>query len=81
VAELSEPDDAVLGGVLAKLFRERNIRPPDDLLPYLIRRIERSVPKAHEIVARLDEEASAEHRPISRALARELLDDTADLFD
>ena len=81
VATLSEPDDAVLGGVLAKLFRERNIRPPEDLLPYLLRRIERSVPQAREIVRRLDEEASALHRPVTRALAREILEDTGDLFD
>ena len=81
VATLSEPDDAVLGGVLLKLFRERNIRPPEDLLPYLLRRIERSVPKAREVVERLDEEASALNRPVTRALAREILEDTADLFD
>ena len=81
VAQLAEPDDAVLGGVLLKLFRERNIRPPDDLLPYLLRRMERSVPRAREMVERLDEEASAQNRPVSRALARELLDDTADLFE
>jgi len=81
VAQLAEPDDAVLSGVLLKLFRERNIRPPDDLLPYLLRRIERSVPKAREVVHRLDEEASALHRPVTRALAREILEDTADLFE
>ena len=81
VGSLSEPDDAVLSGVLLKLFRERNIRPPEDLLPYLLRRMERSVPHAYELVARLDEEASALHRPVSRALAREILEDTADLFD
>ena len=81
VALLSEPDDAVLTGVLVKLFRERNIRPPEDLLPYLLRRIERSVPKAREMVERLDDEASALHRPVTRALAREILEDTADLFD
>jgi chromosomal replication initiation ATPase DnaA len=81
VAQLGEPDDDVLGGVLAKLFRERNIRPPEDLLPYLVRRIERSVPKAREVVQRLDEEASAGHRPVTRALAREILDDTDEPFD
>ncbi len=81
VAELEEPDDVVLTTVLAKFFRERNIRPPEDLIPYLVRRIERSVPKAREIVERLDEEASAEHRPVSRVLARRILEDTADLFD
>lgn len=83
VAEIDEPDDLVLEEVIRKFFRQRNIRPTDDLLPYLLRRIERSVPKAHEIVVRLDEAADAEQRPVSRALARqffEISDDTLDLF-
>jgi chromosomal replication initiation ATPase DnaA len=73
VALLAEPDDAVLTALLEKFFRERSIRPPEDLLPYLVRRIERSAPSAREIVARLDERADAEHRAISKALAREIL--------
>ena len=80
VAPLQEPDDAVLRGVMSRMFRERHIRAPDDLLVYLIRRIERSVPAARDMVARIDEAASAEGRPISRALARELLEETGDLF-
>ena len=77
VAELMAPDDAVLGAALAKFFRERNIRPADDLVPYLLRRIERSIPRARAIVAMLDETADAERRPISRALARRVLEDGA----
>jgi chromosomal replication initiation ATPase DnaA len=80
VVELAEPDDAVLSGVLARLFRERSIRPPDDLIPYLIRRIGRSVPEARAVVDRLDEAALADGRPVSRALAREVLEVTGDLF-
>lgn len=83
VVEIEEPDDVVLEEVIRKFFRERNIRPTDDLLPYLLRRIERSVPKAQEIVARLDEAADATQKPISRALARQFLEisnDTLDLF-
>jgi chromosomal replication initiation ATPase DnaA len=81
VALLQEPDDLVLLGVMSKLFRERHIRPPEDVLLYLIRRIERSVPAARAVVARLDETALAEQRPVSRALAREILEDTGNLFD
>lgn len=84
VAEVEEPDDAILESVLRKFFRERNIRPTDDLIPYLLRRIERSVPKAREIVIRLDEAADAEGRAISRALARQILETeppTLNLFD
>lgn len=83
VAEIEEPDDLVLEQVLRNLFRERNIRPTEDLVPYLLRRIERSVPRAREMVARLDEAADAEQRPVSRALARQFFEistDTPDLF-
>ncbi|HWA61568.1 MAG TPA: DnaA/Hda family protein [Caulobacteraceae bacterium] len=84
VTEIAEPDDKVLEGVLRKFFRERNIRPAEDVYPYLLRRIERSVPAAFDIVARLDEFADAEQRDITRALARQILeneDDTLNLFD
>jgi len=84
VAVIGEPDDVVLEGVLRKFFRERNIRPADDVYPYLIRRIERSVRVAREIVARLDEAADAEQRDITRALARQILESdeqTLNLFE
>ena len=84
VAELGEPDDELLRGVLQKFFRERHILPSDDIYPYLLRRMERSVPVALAIVERLDEASDAEHRPVSRALARQILeegDGTPDLFE
>ncbi len=71
VATLEEPDEAVLAGVLATLFRARNIRPADDVLPYLLRRMERSVPAAAALVERLDEEG----KPVTRVLARAVLGD------
>ena len=83
VAELGEPDDALLEGVLKKFFRERHIRPSDDIFSYLLRRMERSVPVALALVERLDEASDAEQRPISRALARQILEEgegTPDLF-
>lgn len=84
VAVIGEPDDAVLEGVLRKFFRERNIKPYDDVYPYLMRRIERSVRVAREIVTRLDEAADAEHREITRSLARQILEadePTLDLYE
>jgi chromosomal replication initiation ATPase DnaA len=84
VAEIEAPDDEVLEGVLRKFFKERSIRPAQDIFPYLLRRMERSVPAAREIVKRLDEVADEEQRPISRALARQIMDgdtDNIDLFE
>jgi chromosomal replication initiation ATPase DnaA len=73
VASLRPPDDAVLEGVLLKLFTERNIRPGRDVVAYLLRRIERSVPAVRDVVDRIDEKAGAEGREITRPLAREVL--------
>lgn len=74
VAPVGELDDLVLRGVLDKLFRGRGIRPADDLLDYLVRRIERSAVRAREVVALLDGAATAEHRSVNRALASKVLD-------
>ena len=81
VALIEEPDDQVLEGVLRKFFKERSIRPPNDVFPYLLRRMERSIPAARDIVARLDEAADDEHRPISRAIARQILEDDTENLD
>ena len=77
VIELAEPDDIILRGLLLKLFKERHIRPPPDLIAYLLRRMERSAPAAEALVEALDDAALAGRRAVSRALARELLKDKA----
>ncbi len=78
VVVLGEPDDAVLRGVLINLFQERSIRAPDDLLAYLVRRMERSAAAARAMVRALDEASSAESRPVSRVLARQILKDESE---
>lgn len=81
VAEIAEPDDDLLRSVMLSLFRERSIRPSDDLYPYLLRRIRRSVPEAREMIRRLDEGIDEETRPVSRALARQILEDQTQFLD
>ncbi len=84
VGQIDEPDDLILESVLRKFFRERNIRPAEDVFPYLLHRIERSAPKALAMVKRLDEAADAEGRAVSRALARQILEaepPTLNLFE
>ncbi len=73
VAELQTPDDVVLEGVLARYFRERNIRPRKNVLEYLVRRIERSAPAARAVVERIDVAAASDGRSVTRDLAREVL--------
>jgi len=81
VAEIGEPDDALMIAVLEALFREKHIRAAPDLYEFLLRRMERSVTAARTLVARLDEAAAEQGRPVNRLLAREVLEETADLFE
>ena len=68
------PDDAVLAAMLEARFAERGIRPAKDVIPYLLRRIDRSAAAAADVVERLD----ALHRPVTRALAREAVEGGAE---
>ena len=74
IARLEPPDDALLSAVLVKLFADRQITVPANLIPYLASRMERSIAAARQLVAALDARALAEGRPITRSLAAELLD-------
>jgi chromosomal replication initiation ATPase DnaA len=78
---MDAPDDAVLAAMLEARFAERGIRPAKDVIPYLLRRIDRSAAAAADVVGRLD----ALHRPVTRSLAREALEgasgESGDLFD
>ena len=64
------PDDAVLSAMLEARFAERGIRPQKDVIPYLLRRIDRSAAAAADVVERLD----VLHRPVTRALARAVVE-------
>lgn len=74
LVKLGEPDDELLGLVLAKLFAERGIKVGDDLIRWLVVRIERSLVAAQSVVAALDAAALARRRAITIPLAREIVD-------
>lgn len=74
LAQLEAPDDALLSAVLVKLFSDRQVAVPANLIPYLISRMPRSIGAARALVAELDARALAAGRPITRALAGEILD-------
>ncbi len=77
VARLERPDDALLAAVLVKLFADRGVAVKPSLIGWLLRRMERSLAAAGALVAALDARALAEGRPVSRALAAEVLDSLA----
>jgi chromosomal replication initiation ATPase DnaA len=70
---LEPPDDALLRAVLVKLFADRQLDVDESLIGYLVTRIERSFASARAAVGALDREALRQKRPVTRALAVELL--------
>lgn len=77
VVAMEAPDDAVLSAILATRFAERSITPGEGVIDYLVKRIDRSAEAVIDVVDRLD----AEHRPVTRALARQVLEASSPLDD
>jgi chromosomal replication initiation ATPase DnaA len=77
VVTVAPPDEQLLRAVLLKLFTDRQLDVDENLLGYLTIRIERSFAAASAVVAALDREALRQGRPVTRALAGELLRDGA----
>jgi chromosomal replication initiation ATPase DnaA len=73
---IGAPDDALLGAVIAKLFRDRQLQVGAEVVDYVLPRMERSLNAAQRLVAALDGAALAGRRPITVALARTVLADT-----
>lgn len=71
--ELRSPDDALLRAVMVKLFADRQLAVDEALIAYLSTRMERSFAAARAAVEDLDREALRQKRPVTRALAAELL--------
>jgi chromosomal replication initiation ATPase DnaA len=67
------PDETLLRAVLVKQFTDRQLAVEENLIAFLLNRIERSFAGARAAVARLDREAMRRQRPLTRALAAELL--------
>jgi chromosomal replication initiation ATPase DnaA len=73
VVMLAPPDDALLRAVLVKLFADRQLAVDEALVSFLAMRIERTFQAARAVVAKLDQEAMQRKRPLTRALAAEVL--------
>ncbi|WP_197916303.1 HdaA/DnaA family protein [Thiosulfatihalobacter marinus] len=73
VAALEQPDDMLLMAVMAKQFADRQLVPSADTIPYLLRHMDRSFAEATRLVAALDAQSLRDKRPITRALARQLI--------
>jgi len=66
VIRIGAPDDALLRGVLVKLFADRQIAVDEALISYVVLRMPRSLDAARKLVAEIDRLALAEKAEVTR---------------
>jgi chromosomal replication initiation ATPase DnaA len=73
MVSLSPPDDQLLRALIVKFSADRQLAIDEAVVSYLVSRIERSSAAARRAIELLDSEALRQGRPVTRALAAELL--------
>ena len=72
-AGIGPPDDGLIAAVLVKQFADRQLKVDDDVITYMLRRIERSFAAARSVVGAIDDLSLAERRNITVPLVRQVL--------
>ena len=70
---MKPPDDKLIKGVMRKLFKDRQIEVPSEVVNYLTIRMERSFKEVSRMVDRLDKTSLSEKNAITLSLARRIL--------
>lgn len=73
VVSLLEPDDRLLRALIVKFCADRQLLIDETVVSYLVTRVDRSYVAVRRAIALLDSEALRLGRPVTRALAAELL--------
>ena len=73
IASLSQPDDALLTILLAKLFDDRQLVPDAKTIAYMVKNIDRSFAEARRLVRDIDQASLAQKRPVTRSFVAEIL--------
>lgn len=71
---IGAPDDSLLAALLVKQFADRQLRVGEDVVAYILGRMERSFAAARAVVEALDNASLAERRAITVPLARAVLE-------
>ena len=78
---LQEPDDALLTQVMLKQLADRGAHANPGVIEYLLPRMDRSVAAARQLVDMLDKRALGKKTPVTRNVAREVLEAWAEQGD
>lgn len=70
---IREPDDQILAAVLVKLFNDRQLRVSEDVITYILPRIDRSFEAVRALVNAIDSRTLAEKKAVSIPLVKTLL--------
>ena len=71
---IDPPDDRLIEALLIKLFADRQLGVPPEVVTYLTTRVERSFEAVRRIVGLLDRESLARRRAVTLPLAREIVE-------
>ena len=72
---IREPDDQLLAAVLVKLFNDRQLRVGEDVIAYILPRMDRSFEAARALVDTIDTRTLAEKKAVSIPFVKTLLQD------
>lgn len=75
VAEINPPDDALIGALLIKQFSDRQINVGQDVISYLLSRMDRSFDAVRNVVESTDRLSLSEKRGVTIPLVRRVLED------
>jgi chromosomal replication initiation ATPase DnaA len=73
VLEILPPDDALLRGVLVKLFFDRQIAPAESTISFMLARMPRSLGAARLLVAEIDRQALEERADVTRPFVAKVM--------
>lgn len=74
VAEISPPDDALITALIVKQFADRQLSVDQDVLMYMLARMDRSFSAVRNLIQDIDEHALAQKRAITVPLVRGVLE-------
>jgi chromosomal replication initiation ATPase DnaA len=75
VIEISGPDDQLLGQLVAKLLADRGLAVPQEVVDFLVPRVERSYVAVQRVVGALDEAMLSRPRRLTVPMAKQALED------
>lgn len=74
IGELQPPDDALLKGLVSKLFQDYQVEVREGVIAFIISRIERSFQEVTDVVEALNTEAMRRSVAVTVPLARDILE-------